>query len=128
MAVKTVRHLAVSDLIVRSVSAIDGGSIGISPMFEMRCCISGAVMICFISALSRSTTGFGVPARATSMCHATTSKSAAPTASANGRISGCAGSRCADDTASARSLPSRISASEAPASAKAKSMWPEPRP
>ncbi len=32
-----------------------------------------ADMICFISAFSRSRIGFGVPARATSMCQATTS-------------------------------------------------------
>src|SRR5262245_44037874 len=43
-------------------------------MLEMRCWISGAVMICFISEFNRSMIGFGVPARATSICHATTSK------------------------------------------------------
>ena len=50
-------------------------------------------MICFISAFSRSRIGFGVPARATSMCQATTSKSGAFAASANGGIAECAGSR-----------------------------------
>ena len=82
-------------------------------------------MMRFISPFNRSTTGLGVPARAASMCQATTSKSAALAASANGGTLGCAGRRCLDETASARNLPSRISANDAPASAKAKSMWPE---
>ena len=81
-------------------------------------------MICFISACSRSTIGFGVLAGASSTCQDTASKSGAPAASENGGTSGCAGSRFDDDTASARSLPSRMSGSDAPASAKAKATWP----
>ena len=60
-------------------------------MFEIRCCISGAAMMRFISPFNRSTTGLGVPARAASMCQATTSKSAALAASANGGIAGMRG-------------------------------------
>ena len=47
-----------------------------------------------------------------------------PTASASGGTSGIDGKRVADVTASARSLPSLISGSEAPASAIAAWTWP----
>ena len=55
----------------------------------------------------------GVPARANSMCQDTASKSAMPAASANDGTSGKVPSRVVEVTASARSLPSRISASDA---------------
>jgi hypothetical protein len=52
------------------------------------------------------------------MCQDTASKSGALAASENGGTSGSSGSRCDDDTASARSRPSLISGIEAPASTK----------
>ena len=76
------------------------------------------LMIRFISACSLSTIGRGVLAGASSTCQDTASKSGALAASANGGTSGSEGMRVCAETASARSLPSLISGSEAPASAK----------
>mgnify|MGYP000036942227 CR=1 FL=1 len=59
----------------------------------------------------------GVPAGANRMCHETVSKSGMPTVSPNGGSSGTVESRVEELTASARSLPSRMSGSDAPASA-----------
>src|ERR1700738_4742435 len=58
----------------------------------------------------------GVFAGASSMCHDTASKPGAGAASANGGTSGNSGNLVADETASARSLPSLINGIEAPAS------------
>ena len=80
--------------------------------------MSGVDMMRRISWCSRSMISFGVPAGASRMCQDTASKSGAPAASPNGGTSGSVGRRAEDDTASARSLPSRISGSDAPASAK----------
>ena len=63
-----------------------------------------------ISACSRSTIGFGVPAGATIICQEAKSKPGTP-ASATVGISGAIGSRVADDTPSARTLPSASSGS-----------------
>ena len=81
-------------------------------------------MILVISRCSRSTMSLGVAAGATRTCHDTASKPGALAATANGGTSGNVGSGVVDDTASARSLPSRISGSDAPASAKPKLTWP----
>ncbi len=93
-------------------------------MSAARFFISGVDMILRISWCSRSTISFGVAAGANRMCQDTASKSGAPAASANGGTSGSVGRRVSDETASARSLPSRISGSEAPASAKPRLTWP----
>ena len=81
-------------------------------------------MMRFISPCSLSTTRLRRAACASSTCHDTVSKSGAPTASPIGGRSGTVGSRVDDVTASARSLPSRISGSDAPASANAIATWP----
>ena len=54
----------------------------------------------------------------------TASKSGALAATANGGTSGTDASGVSEDTAIARTLPSRISGSDAPASAKPKLTWP----
>jgi len=80
--------------------------------------MAGAAMIRAISACSLSTMLRGVAAGANKMCQETASKSGAFAASENGGTSGSKGRRDEADTASARSLPSLISGTEAPASAK----------
>ncbi len=81
-------------------------------------------MILVISLCSRSTIVLRRRRRRKQACHDTASKPGALAATANGGTSGRVGSGVSDDTASARSLPSRISGSEAPASAKPKLTWP----
>jgi hypothetical protein len=93
-------------------------------MVEALSFISGSRMILSMAACSFSTIGFGVAAGANSICHDTASKPGALAASANGGMSGSDGIRVEADTASARSLPSRISGNDAPVSAKPSCTWP----
>ena len=73
-------------------------------------CMPGSAMMARNSPLSLSTTGFGVPAGATTIHHDEPSKPGKP-ASPSGGMSGAEPTRCAVETPSARSLPSRTSGS-----------------
>ena len=77
------------------------------PRFVNSCVTSGSLKIARTSLFRSATISGGVPAGATIICQAADSKPAMPASCMVG-TSGVAGERFAVDTASARSLPSRI--------------------